>query len=197
MAGSKRRRAQKEQEKQIRREQERITDEHSEIVKAYEQGHLSQEEFRQELMDMDYGEIQRLWRVKHLRCANPESLTEQQINDVAIRAHGITAVMARILGLSRYETTKLIKKYPSAIRTIAEERENIVDIAESRLFEAAAQGQEWAVKMILYCQGKRRGWTKEISPETNKGRILEALDSLTSTMDDDELLEYDIDNGFE
>jgi len=196
MAGSKRSRKAKEQELQIRKEQERITDEHVEIARAYEQGHLTQAEYREMLLDMDYGEITRLWRVKHLRCANPESLSEQQIMDVAIRAHGVIVVMCRILGLDRWEVTKLIKKYPRVKRTIAEERENIVDMAECRLFEAANMGQEWAIKMILYCQGKYRGWTKEMSASDNKGRILAALDHLTGEMDEEELHEYDIEAGF-
>lgn len=195
MAGTKIKSARKKLEAEIAEERKKIDDEKLKIAQDLAEGKVDPREYRGYLIKSDYGEIQRLWRTQYLQCTNPDTLTEREILDAVVRAHGVIAVLARILGLKRHQTESLIKKYPSVKRAVAEERENLVDLAECRLFEATNYGEEWAVKFVLQCLGKNRGWTKEISPAENKGKILEAINKMTE-MDDEELDEYDKEFGY-
>lgn len=182
-------------QEQIDKKREQIRKEHGKLAVSFMNEEMTEQEYRQKLLELDYGEIHNLWRTKYLRCANPKDITLRQLVEAAQRAHGIVTVMARILGIERHVCESLIMTHPHVKRVMAEERENLVDMAECRVFEKANEGCEWAVKMILECLGKNRGWTKNVSPAENKGRILAAIENMTSTMDEEEMLEYDEDNN--
>ena len=148
------------------------------------------ERARQILLDSNVGDINVLWRNKCIYNGNLSTTTTQQLCDVAIRAHGILAVMCRILGVYRTDLILRIEKEPKVKRMIAEQREDIIDMAECRLFEATSEGREWAVKFTLQTLGRKRGYSDDIIPKDNRGLILDVIES---AIDDSRLLTDDID----
>lgn len=88
-------------------------------------------------------------------------LTERDIERALREAHGIVSVAAQLLGINRCTLYKHINKSPALQDTLADCREEIIDIAESSLIEAAREGQPWACRLILTTLGRSRGYTEK------------------------------------
>ena len=80
----------------------------------------------------------------------------QQINDMR---GNITAV-ARRFGVSRTTIYKHINKYPTVKIALDEAREEMIDNAESVLYQQVLGGNMTAVIFFLKTQGKRRGYSE-------------------------------------
>jgi hypothetical protein len=173
----------------IEQEKINIEKEKLQILKDLRDGNISDEGYRRELIESGVGDMYRLWRTRFIKCQNPESISPDLFEEAIYRAHGVKGVIARLLGLSYAQTNRLIKKFGFQ-QLLKDERESIIDLAECRLFEATQYGEEWAVKMVLKCLGRSRGWTEERDAKLNKGSILEAIEDM-SKMDEDEMKEYD------
>jgi len=95
----------------------------------------------------------------YARRYSPEKVTE------ALRlAAGIKAEAARKLGCTRATVDAYIKRYPEVREAWIENRETLVDAAESKLI-AAVEREEWrAIRFMLLTLGKDRGYTMRATP---------------------------------
>lgn len=176
MAGQPKKRLTQDVERNITTRREAIRNEREILARqALQSSNVT--ELRKQLIESDVGDIHVLWRNKILYNGRPEDITEKMLCDVLIRSHGIYAVACRILGVQRWQLVTLLSKSQKARRIVAEERENILDMSECRLFEAAAAGQEWAVKFMLSTLGKHRGYSTEDKPANNKGLIMDVIEA--------------------
>jgi hypothetical protein len=76
--------------------------------------------------------------------------------------HGLLVLAAERLGCSRQTIHNYARRYPAVQAAIDEERERILDLAESRLFEAVARGEAWALQFLLRTLGRWRGYSDRV-----------------------------------
>jgi len=88
----------------------------------------------------------------------PEQFTAVQVADALRKARGIKAVAARALGCSRVTVEAYCKRYPTVQAVVEEQRELLVDVAESHLTKWVDAGNERAVFWTLGTLGKDRGY---------------------------------------
>jgi hypothetical protein len=135
-------------------------------------------------------EIDNLWLRDMIPCKYPEKITDYEIIMAARRAHGIIGFTARILGVDRSYLDERIHNSQKLKLVFANERENIIDIAEAKLFESVANNAPWAILFLLRTIGKRRGYTEEFNTTDNKSKILEAINGMVNGKED-KFREYD------
>ena len=74
---------------------------------------------------------------------------------------GIITIIAKRMGVDRTSLIAWLNKNPSFWEYVYNERENIVDIAESKLIGKLNDDQDWAIKFILGStnRGMQRGYS--------------------------------------
>lgn len=115
--------------------------------------------------------------------ANKVSVAEY--HEAITQSHGILAAAARRLKVSRTAVYKATKRHPTLKTVLDDARAEVLDLAESRLFEAVNAGNLTAVIYLLSTLGKDRGYVtrQEIQPPAVTARQLEE-------MSDEELAQY-------
>lgn len=73
---------------------------------------------------------------------------------------GIITVIAKRVGCTWHTAAKYIREYPTIKAAYDDECEQILDLAETKLFAAVTNGDLAAVKYILSTKGKKRGYTE-------------------------------------
>jgi len=76
---------------------------------------------------------------------------------------GRVYLAARELGCSPRTVLNYARRHESVRDTIDEERGNILDLAENRLYEAIDAGEPWAICFALKTIGKQRGYTERFA----------------------------------
>ena len=71
---------------------------------------------------------------------------------------GIISTIANKLGVTRRAVYNYRAKFPEIAQAIEDERNRCVDTAESKIFAAVNEGEEWAVRFVLARLGRDRGW---------------------------------------
>ena len=82
---------------------------------------------------------------------------------------GIVTKIAAKLGCQWSTAKKYIEKYPTIKRAWLDEREKIIDKAESGLIKAVDNDDAWAIKYTLSTLGKGRGFTDRLEVVGKKG----------------------------
>lgn len=107
-------------------------------------------------------------------------------------AKGNVSAAARALGCTRQTLANYVNKYPTVKQTLDDEREAMLDNAESSLHRAILNGEGWAVCFTLKTIGRNRGyierhdvhlsdWHSEAIAKIKSGAIdYEALKANTS-----------------
>lgn len=80
------------------------------------------------------------------------------------KAYGIITDAAKILGCNQNTIHEHLKKTPSLAVARDAARDRIIDLAESKLFEAVESGERWAILEVLHGPGKSRGYVPNITP---------------------------------
>lgn len=77
---------------------------------------------------------------------------------------GIVTLIAQRLGCERVSLIQWLNRNPSFWEYVYDERERIVDIAETKLFKKLNAEEDWAIKFVLGStnRGRRRGYDKDI-----------------------------------
>lgn len=85
---------------------------------------------------------------------------------------GIITLIAKKMDVSRQQLYLFLDKNPEMFKYLEEERNQIIDVAESKLFTAIQTGDLDSVKWFLSRVGKRRGYADKdiiINNEANTG----------------------------
>lgn len=90
-----------------------------------------------------------------------ERYTAEQVRDALIKSRGLVTVAARTLECNPHTIRAYIAKYPTVAAALKEAREGILDMTEARLFQAANEGEQWAVTFLLKNIGKDRGYMEK------------------------------------
>ena len=107
--------------------------------------------------------------------------------EAAITAsHGLLAGAARRLGCSRTAVDKAVKRHPTLQHAVDAARAEILDLAESRLYEAINAGHKPTITFFLSTIGKDRGYVTRTESAEYQGKTLKELEA----MSDDEFNAY-------
>ncbi len=85
---------------------------------------------------------------------------------------GVKATIVERVQCSRQTLENAIERWPELSHLIAEENNNIVDVAESKLLEQVNAGKLQAVLFTLETKGKDRGWSKRTEVTGKDGAAL-------------------------
>jgi len=77
-----------------------------------------------------------------------------------LSSRGVKSTIYGRLGCTRQTLDNYLARYPDLAALIEVEGESIIDLAESQLLVAMAQGDMRAILFVLETKGKRRGWSK-------------------------------------
>ena len=97
--------------------------------------------------------------------------TAKQVCDAIRQGNGMVSVAARILSVDRTTVYRYINKYVSVKQALDDARAELLDMTESKLFEAVKGGNVPAIMFVMKTIGKDRGYVErsqlEMSGEIN------------------------------
>jgi len=86
--------------------------------------------------------------------------TAKQVLKAVDGSGGLVTTIANRLGCSRMTVYNYMKKYATVADAIQEEREGLLDMAESELLKQIRGGNMTAIIFFLKTQGKARGYVE-------------------------------------
>jgi hypothetical protein len=101
---------------------------------------------------------------KHLKPA--------QIAAALRKSHGLVSVAARMLGCAVQTVYTHISKHEIVAQAMREASDEILDLAEGKLFQAINDGNLQAITFILKTKGRTRGYVEETEIGTKDGKPL-------------------------
>ncbi len=95
-----------------------------------------------------------------------QKLTCDEIIAAVKKAKGNLSSAAQSLGVTRQTLYNYRNRYSTVRDAIDEQRETMLDNAESVLYDAVLAGEAWAVCFFLKTQGKKRGYIERLQQES-------------------------------
>lgn len=86
-------------------------------------------------------------------------ITDGEYHAAIVASHGVLAWAARRLGCSRSAVYAAVGRNPELKAALEEQRDELLDLAESKLIQAVNDGDMRAVFFLLRTLGKDRGYT--------------------------------------
>lgn len=97
-------------------------------------------------------------------------ITEKRLINAIKNTGGIVSAIAKKLDVTWHAARKAIDANPVALQAWHDEREGILDLAESALVKSIQQGDTQDAKWLLSRLGKHRGYAERIEFEDIKDR---------------------------
>lgn len=109
--------------------------------------------------------------------ANPKRYTAAQMIAAIQQAKGNVSAVARALGTSRQTVLNYANEYTTVKQALDDEREAMIDTAESALHAAILDKQGWAVCFTLKTLGKSRGYIErhEVRVDDWRSQYIDAI----------------------
>ena len=104
--------------------------------------------------------------------ARPRRFTQSQVIAALQEAKGLRAYAAQRLDCSLRTVDAYIARHPKVAEAAQQERESVLDLAESRLYRAISNGEAWAICFFLKTQGKKRQYTERVQVTGENGTPL-------------------------
>jgi hypothetical protein len=95
--------------------------------------------------------------------------TLSQVIDALRTHHGLLALAADELGCSRQTLYNYAERYPLVATVLADERERLVDVAESGLYYHLLERAPWAIAFVLKSLGRGRGYGESDTRPASQG----------------------------
>jgi len=90
-----------------------------------------------------------------------KAFTKRQLLAALNKAGGIRSGAAQQLGVSPSTVTRAMGRWPEAMKLEADMQDRTIDIAITKTISAMQDGEPWAIKRVLDCFGRRRGWVRQ------------------------------------
>ena len=97
-----------------------------------------------------------------------ERYTTEQIISLIRDKRGIVSSVADALGCSRNTIMGYAERHATVRQALQDERERMVDTAESALYVALANKEPWAISLTLKTLGKNRGYVERQENENRE-----------------------------
>lgn len=101
--------------------------------------------------------------------------TAQQVIEAIEGTGGIKSTIARRLGVSRWTVDNYMRRWSTVQDAYNEEREKVVDMAETKLLEKIRGGDYPAIRFFLMTQAKDRGYVERQEVQHDASKELLAL----------------------
>lgn len=108
----------------------------------------------------------------------PKHHTAADYAKALTESHGLVAPAARKLKVSRQAIYRMAKRHPTVQEAMKDARDDLVDLAEIRLFEAVNKGSLPAVFFALRTIGKDRGYGTRVEID-HKGPTPDELEAMS------------------
>lgn len=106
----------------------------------------------------------------------------EEIAEAIRNGQGLKSNIADLLGMIVRGLELRLQKSSQLQEVMREVREAQLDVVESKLMQAAENGEAWAIRLYLKCHGKHRGWSERStvnSPQQNSlARTIEQWNKL-------------------
>ena len=103
----------------------------------------------------------------------PQTVTDQQIGLALRQSGGVMTHAADELGITRQQLGKRIRGNAELEQARADGKEEVLDRAESNLFQAVRAGRPWAIRFVLSRIGKDRGYGPSLKVDgALQGRVV-------------------------
>ena len=93
--------------------------------------------------------------------ARTQQYTAQQVAEALTRAKGFVSVAAKNLGCNDSTVRNYIERYAMCKQAVLDSREQMIDIAEGRLYQNINEGDNTAIIFFLKTQAKHRGYIEK------------------------------------
>ena len=87
--------------------------------------------------------------------------TVADYTEAITKSHGLVAIAARRLGVSRQAVYNMVNRHPEVNEAMTDAREELLDMAEANLFAAIAKGNLKISCWVLERLGKHWGYTRQ------------------------------------
>jgi len=88
-------------------------------------------------------------------------------------AHGLVLVAATRLGCSTDTIYRRADRFASVRNALQSARDEIIDLAEAKLYQAVQAGEPWAIALVLRTLGRKRGYVERQEITGANGQPLE------------------------
>ena len=110
-------------------------------------------------------------------------LTKDGVAEALKKTNANISLAAKSLGVNRSSLYRFIERSPDLKELITDERESLVDIAESALKSAVIAKEAWAVCFTLKTIGKHRGYVERVEQTGANGGAIQHNVLTTSAVD--------------
>ncbi len=122
-------------------------------------------------------------------------LAKKTVTEALKKTNANISLAAKSLGVARSSLYDFVNKHDDLKQLVADERESLVDIAESALKSAVVGKEAWAVCFTLKTIGKSRGYVERVEQTGANGGAIQHNVLTTSAVDltektEDELTAY-------
>ena len=88
---------------------------------------------------------------------NPRT-NKEAVRNAIVKSRGLLSFAAQFLGCERATVYSYLEKWPDLKQVVADQREGLIDVAESRLLGNIDRGDTTAIIFFLKTQGRNRGY---------------------------------------
>ena len=94
------------------------------------------------------------------RTRGSKNLHDEEVRRALVVSHGSISSAARRLGITRQTIYNALERWPELREIVEDERELLLDKAETALYKAVKRGERWAICFMLKTRGRARGYTE-------------------------------------
>ena len=106
-------------------------------------------------------------------------ITKDKVQRAIVKSKGLLSFASQLLGCNRSTIYDYLEKWPDLKQTVADQREGLVDIAESRLLGNIDKGDTTAIIFFLKTQGRARGYVERQEVTGKDGGAIETKATVT------------------
>ena len=100
-------------------------------------------------------------------------LTKKTVTEALKKTNANISLAAKSLGVARSSLYDFVNKHDDLKQLITDERESLVDIAESALKSSVIKQEAWAVCFTLKTIGKHRGYVERVEQTGANGGAIQ------------------------
>lgn len=104
--------------------------------------------------------------------ASYKNVNKQTVLNAIQNSQGIMSVIAKRLGCSFHAAERMCDRWEDTKAALADEREFVLDMAESVVFKSINNGSEATAKWLLALKGKARGYDSQTTLCVDNGSPL-------------------------
>ena len=119
------------------------------------------------------------------------AVPENEMRELVVRTAGNLAQAARELKLTRGELANQVRRSAVLLAALTDERDQLIDNAETALRNAVEEGESWAVTFVLKTLGRDRGYAERGESEFDQPLPDEEVEPDLTRLTNDQLRQFE------